>query len=67
MDITYMLVQSERCFRMARECADPQVAAQLDEMSREYEERANELGARMARELLHPAHPPQLLGVSGSA
>lgn len=56
MDITYMLVQSQRCFRMARECSDAQIAAQLEEVSREFEEKADEFGARMARELLHPSH-----------
>ena len=56
MDITYLLVQSERCYRMALECSDARIAARLEEMSREFEEKANEYGTRMARELLHPAH-----------
>jgi hypothetical protein len=56
MDITFMLAQSGRCFRLARQCADAEVATQLEEMGRELEEKADEFGARMARQLLHHSH-----------
>jgi hypothetical protein len=62
MDITYLLVQSERCYRMARDCSDARIAARLEQMSREFEEKANECGTRMARELLHPPHRSYIAG-----
>jgi hypothetical protein len=62
MDITYLMVQSERCYRMARECSDPRTAARLEQMSREFEDKANECGARMARELLHPFQRAHIAG-----
>jgi hypothetical protein len=56
MDITFMLAQSGRCFRLAQQCADAQIATQLKEMGREMEEKADEFGARMARLHLHHLH-----------
>jgi hypothetical protein len=42
-DPLYFLSQSERCRRLARQCADLAVATQLESLAREFERKAREL------------------------
>jgi hypothetical protein len=42
-DAAYLREQAQRCFRLAREIMDTDVRAKLEELGREFEEKAKEL------------------------
>jgi len=43
-DATHLLVQAERCFRLARGSAGPKLAEELEALGRAFREEARELG-----------------------
>ena len=45
-DAKFMWDQAKRCFRLAREIMDAEVRAKLEELGREFEEKAKELEAQ---------------------
>jgi hypothetical protein len=54
-DAAYLREQAQRCFRLAREIMDTDVRAKLEELGREFEEKAKELDGGAF--ILFPHHP----------